>query len=130
MRMRKKSLPSRERGLKLRIVCRLISSKCVAPFAGAWIEIPDGRLQRPELLRSLPSRERGLKSIWNISQNYTLLSVAPFAGAWIEIAENHRAGNLWNVAPFAGAWIEIRLLDSVTPRLVVAPFAGAWIEIA
>ena len=33
------SLPSRERGLKLRAVCPRGPGRCVAPFTGAWIEI-------------------------------------------------------------------------------------------
>ena len=57
----RRSLPSRERGLK----CQSIKYGClgcrVAPFAGAWIEIRISGC--------------GLRK-W---------SVAPFAGAWIEI---------------------------------------------
>ena len=55
----------------------------VAPFAGAWIEIP-----------SLCS--------------YCLpVCVAPFAGAWIEIKDWYFEDATVAVAPFAGAWIEI-----------------------
>ena len=36
----KKSLPSRERGLKYVTYYFLKNSLSVAPFAGAWIEIP------------------------------------------------------------------------------------------
>ena len=57
---------------------------CVAPFAGAWIEI-----------RELAVRE----------QEYR---VAPFAGAWIEIALSARIISSCTVAPFAGAWIEMQ----------------------
>ena len=77
----------------------------VAPFAGAWIEMPSvfrGVLAAMSLpsrerglkfslplfvnngIRSLPSRERGLKSLKDIT-NKTIADVAPFAGAWIEI---------------------------------------------
>ena len=57
----------------------------VAPFAGAWIEIPafQGYATRAE---SLPSRERGLKSFINRLVIMVTI-VAPFAGAWIEIAK-------------------------------------------
>ena len=33
----------------------------VAPFAGAWIEIPEDKDAKMKELESLPSRERGLK---------------------------------------------------------------------
>ena len=33
----------------------------VAPYAGAWIEMPTLYLLNPGLSRSLPTRERGLK---------------------------------------------------------------------
>ena len=57
----KKSLPSRERGLK----CSY-------------------RYQLWKLRRSLPSRERGLKS--KVGREADIIrAVAPFAGAWIEI---------------------------------------------
>ena len=55
------SLPSRERGLKLRALDRKAEAAAVAPFAGAWIEI------RPAYA-------------W-----CGYRAVAPFAGAWIEI---------------------------------------------
>ena len=54
------SLPSRERGLKYRFTYGLKETGKVAPFTGAWIEIPR---RRPAFIlhASLPSRERGLK---------------------------------------------------------------------
>ncbi len=55
----------------------------VAPFAGAWIEIPFA------------------------SNTTNSVFVAPFAGAWIEINYFYRGNTLRQVAPFAGAWIEI-----------------------
>ena len=55
------SLPLRERGLKFYILDRCTIGCCVAPLAGAWIEI----------------------SINPFSASYH--SVAPLAGAWIEI---------------------------------------------
>ena len=55
------SLPSRERGLKFRLVGRYQEWCTVAPFTGAWIEI-------------------GL--MWEYVR---AVRVAPFTGAWIEI---------------------------------------------
>ena len=79
-----KSLPSRERGLKFRDGLADVCRTDVAPFAGAWIEIPVISQLSRTVVWSLPSRERGLKS--------SLLrcvcatdAVAPFAGAWIEM---------------------------------------------
>ena len=61
----------------------LDSGQCVAPFAGAWIEI-FAISYAFFTVSSLPSRERGLKlrCLYKIIRSYT---VAPFAGAWIEI---------------------------------------------
>ena len=77
------SLPSRERGLKCKQYHQLRILLCVAPFAGAWIEIKRGMLEYGETI------------------------VAPFAGAWIEINASYFNYSIDNVAPFAGAWIEI-----------------------
>ena len=55
------SLPSRERGLKLRMWNRHEHEKIVAPFAGAWIEILKKMVNVQKRILSLPSRERGLK---------------------------------------------------------------------
>ena len=59
--MLKRSLPSRERGLKLSSEPGLLDLFNVAPFTGAWIEILLG------LILAKTS------------------NVAPFTGAWIEI---------------------------------------------
>ena len=80
----RKSLPSRERGLKLRPSTDSASACQVAPFAGAWIEI---------------------LHIGTIGEKDVL--VAPFAGAWIEITTSRILWRTIIVAPFAGAWIEI-----------------------
>ena len=56
----------------------------VAPFTGAWIEIP-----MPERIRLIAS------------------NVAPFTGAWIEISSLPLYKPVGAVAPFTGAWIEI-----------------------
>ena len=78
------SLPSRERGLKSFNPTAENMAKWVAPFAGAWIEIPSITTITSWVL-SLPSRERGLKFPDTLLDEYDTL-VAPFAGAWIEIA--------------------------------------------
>ena len=56
----------------------------VAPFAGAWIEINYSSGILTGATPSLPSRERGLKSVIAM-EDTTINKVAPFAGAWIEI---------------------------------------------
>ena len=78
-----KSLPSRERGLKLVWISCLMRRRYVAPFTGAWIEIRGNKIILL-LLLSLPSRERGLKSKY-LGIPFVDDIVAPFTGAWIEI---------------------------------------------
>ena len=56
-----RSLPTRERGLKSVLLFNTNVYVCVAPYAGAWIEMMN---------------QRRLKRIH---------MVAPYAGAWIEI---------------------------------------------
>ena len=77
------SLPSRERGLKLDEFQSETGDYCVAPLAGAWIEIPEIKHHR-NVIVSLPSRERGLKYC-DKCEGCTWRGVAPLAGAWIEI---------------------------------------------
>ena len=100
-----RSLPSRERGLKLRQL-----------------------LSIPTRMGSLPSRERGLK-LFQSENPVDLFRVAPFAGAWIEIRLKVMMNQREIVAPFAGAWIEIISGYDCFSTDIVAPFAGAWIEI-
>ena len=86
-----RSLPSRERGLKFKVVVSALKSVNVAPFTGAWIEIsvacPIGLACR----------------------------VAPFTGAWIEIDAREAKTAATQVAPFTGAWIEIVTFCSAHP---------------
>ena len=124
----RRSLPSRERGLKFRLTTCWRQCRSVAPFTGAWIEI-------------------------QVAMTAVAASnVAPFTGAWIEIVPQSIRAHTLIVAPFTGAWIEIsaakekvagffsslpsreRGLKSIRwicgrGRLRVAPFTGAWIEI-
>ena len=61
-----------------------VSSRYVAPLAGAWIEILYSR-RKIEPVVSLPSRERGLKYKF-VQHAAVAFLVAPLAGAWIEIS--------------------------------------------
>ena len=68
-------------------VVRNFDRHAVAPFTGAWIEIP---------------------CALSVSVS---VSVAPFTGAWIEIAAQTAGDPAHCVAPFTGAWIEIGMND-------------------
>ena len=100
------SHPSRVRGLKYYLRHDAEVLHTVAPFTGAWIEIPchqridlARRLSHPSRVRGLkwavidkacqdgkshPSRVRGLKSIPFVAVGIARM-VAPFTGAWIEM---------------------------------------------
>ena len=56
------SLPTRERGLKLKQNGVNMGEHRVAPYTGAWIEISLAK-QMINNAESLPTRERGLKLI-------------------------------------------------------------------
>ena len=86
----------------------------VAPYAGAWIEILVIKPQREKGKRSLPTRERGLKYVIMYHQ-HSAICVAPYAGAWIEIGEARRKFIAQKVAPYAGAWIEMQGQSHHTP---------------
>ncbi len=140
------------RGLKLIWSSSNRISLVVAPFAGAWIEIPYINEWNLSSFMSHPSRVRGLKFV-AMQAVENDVAVAPFAGAWIEIFVAGASFSHALVAPFAGAWIEILTsalkpglvetshpsrvrglksftMDACRPSTIVAPFAGAWIEIA
>ena len=70
--------------IEIEIVRDEILAGPVAPFAGAWIEIYLGLEYIALYDTSHPSRVRGLKSI-NTTSIWNTVNVAPFAGAWIEI---------------------------------------------
>ena len=101
-----RSLPSRERGLKLR---------------GTW--------PGSNATRSLPSRERGLKSK-GYFRGGKYVSSLPSRERGLKFHAPHLSTISHAVAPFAGAWIEILLGKAAIKQQDVAPFAGAWIEIA
>ena len=151
MQYAKKSLPSRERGLKSICSGRKHTRPSVAPLAGAWIEIIRTAIFHP-FSESLPSRERGLKSSllcvgsghrisslpsrerglkYHVNLKHCPVSlVAPLAGAWIEIFCVDPFRMCFRVAPLAGAWIEITGAYKCKIENIVAPLAGAWIEMA
>ena len=58
--------------------------QCVAPRAGAWIEICYEGSGRHRRIQSLPVRERGLKYVVLNAEGVERF-VAPRAGAWIEM---------------------------------------------
>ena len=59
-----RSLPTRERGLKLTMNTGCRRWGRVAPYAGAWIEIYNNYDVYDGSISSLPTRERGLKFQW------------------------------------------------------------------
>ena len=103
------SHPSRVRGLKFSNKADEFEENLnVAPFTGAWIEIPPAWSTYGCMLGSHPSRVRGLKLRY-ASRYDEATGVAPFTGAWIEIKNGSNFAIRLYVAPFTGAWIEIRV---------------------
>ena len=99
----------------------------VAPFTGAWIEIPlyllVGRLDE-----SLPSRERGLKLITIIPILRPIMSLPSRERglkSQIGYLDKRHASSL----PSRERGLKLRRpqLPGLSPQ--VAPFTGAWIEI-
>ena len=78
------SHPTRVRRLKFYGINKSKRGICVAPYTGAWIEIPCYII----------------KAIFKM--------VAPYTGAWIEISVNYLCWYCPVVAPYTGAWIEIK----------------------
>ena len=56
----------------------------VAPFTGAWIEIPRVANSCKKVDTSHPSRVRGLKWKFDVADGDVRQDIAPFTGAWIE----------------------------------------------
>ena len=78
----------------------------VAPFAGAWIEISLDRLSQGFGSMSLPSRERGLKLGNNGNPNGATVSL-PSRERGLKLLFPLESSAPAPVAPFAGAWIEM-----------------------
>ena len=121
-----RSLPARERGLKLLPpkVLDTIYPSLPARERG----LKPGKVALPlPLFRSLPARERGLKPF------FTCLSFIQYGslparerGLKHKLINGRRNSNI--VAPRAGAWIETYIHALIVRFLSVAPRAGAWIE--
>ena len=101
-----KSLPSRERGLKLELHHLIFLLILVAPLTGAWIEIRIKTRTARNIKRSLPSRERGLKSeeYAKLSENRVSL---PSRERGLKFVPKPLIPDQVIVAPLTGAWIEI-----------------------
>ena len=128
MQYAKKSLPSRERGLKSICSGRKHTRPSVAPLAGAWIEIIRTAIFHP-FSESLPSRERGLKSSLLCVGSGHRISSLPSRERGLKYHVNLKHCPVSLVAPLAGAWIEIINRIARRKQKIVAPLAGAWIEI-
>ena len=99
----------------------------VAPYAGAWIEIPAWCYwSTPQ--KSLPTRERGLK-LAHGSLVQKRFGVAPYAGAWIEIAHMEGDNEKFLSLPTQERGLKFQCSDILLCLFDVAPYAGAWIEI-
>ena len=123
------SLPSRERGLKLRVYRLGRPAQWSLPSRERGLKL-GWRGVRGDYGESLPSREHGLKYRQVSCLQSHCHQVAPFAGVWIEISGRLRLPSPDAIAPFAGARIEICSRCSITRPSDVAPFTGAWIEIS
>ena len=78
-----KSLPTRERGLKLKKKKELAEQEASLPTRERGLKYAAYKKLRLAV-GSLPTRERGLKFISLLSK-FDRQSVAPHAGAWVEI---------------------------------------------
>ncbi len=82
------SPPIRGRGLKFVYFWLVIwFMKMVAPYTGAWIEIPREKAEKEKRVTSPPIRGRGLKS-YIVFEGEMSRAVAPYTGAWIEISND------------------------------------------
>ena len=70
--------------IEILFCCVVLLLPFVAPYMGAWIEIPL-KYRLAVTATSLPTWERGLKYFY-IEYWCTVLCVAPYMGAWIEIS--------------------------------------------
>ena len=143
------SLPSRERGLKSAAHPVRVTPQVVAPFTGAWIEIParippDGGARvapftgawieirlwpgRGRLCsESLPSRERGLKSAGRIRSPLGW-PVAPFTGRGLKYKVYNLLFRISLSLPSRERGLKYGHLGNGGSNETVAPFTGAWIE--
>ena len=102
---------------------------CVAPLAGAWVEIWTVHRLKITAEWSLPSRERGLK-LNKRKLDFPVFYVAPLAGAWVEIPSKvfEELGGYTSLpSRERGLKLDIEITARATE--LVAPLAGAWVEI-
>ena len=71
------------------------------PARGAWVEIPDARLQRPEYLGSRPARGAWVEIIRAPPYHDKNVS-RPARGAWVEILKGEGSSATSRVAPRKG----------------------------
>ena len=123
----KKSLPLRERGLKSVSDPKISARNLVAPLAGAWIEIfeeektasdsvslplrerglkSDSKIADPRHVTSLPLRERGLKYS-TFFPSFSQKESLPLRERGLKYAVRLFLCFFGSVAPLAGAWIEM-----------------------
>ena len=100
----------------------------VAPFRGAWIEIPISEKICFADSPSHPSGVRGLKFELLFLLILCLL-VAPFRGAWIEISVKILFFTSSPSHPSGVRGLKYQNVLYVYHPNHVAPFRGAWIEI-
>ena len=99
----------------------------VAPFAGAWIEIPKASIVTATVW-SLPSRGRGLKCATSSKLGIMTKSL-PSRGRGLKFAfTGARKGEILSL-PSRGRGLKSKFMEMNDKEKAVAPFAGAWIEI-
>ena len=122
-----KSLPTRERGLKLSVIQNRPTAEGVAPHAGAWIEmILEERADN--VIESLPTRERGLKSIHRLIDAVFDVSL-PTRERGLKYVGLIKCALLNASLPTRERGLKYRRTVGCAERREVAPHAGAWIEI-
>ena len=101
------------------------------PPRGAWIEMPDARLQRPEYLGRSPRGERGLKYVLTVAINVAFGGRSPRGERGLKCKEHPEYFDPSGTSlPPRGAWIEIFCIVAMTiHKLPSLPPRGAWIEI-
>ena len=115
----KASLPSRERGLKLKMPYGSLRICPVAPLAGARIEILSMHSHLPDI-ESLPSRERGLK--YTIDKLCLRVKASlPSRERGLKLKMPYGSLRICPVAPLAGARIEILSMHSHLPDIESLP---------
>ena len=130
IRLTAASLPMRERGLKYQLPVLKMSTKRVAPHAGAWIEIQLVCIQKWEHIWSLPMRERGLKYLsWHKSLPLGVWSL-PMRERGLKSPALPPLQRAKQSLPMRERGLKLYSKKTKGYTLKVAPHAGAWIEMA